>query len=495
MIENNDDIRSRTISGSFYSILASIVTIVLGIIRFVLLLDALSPGDFGIYTQALFFVALAGIISLPGLSTAYIQRRVVNETDTRTYFTLNMAFSLIAILLMMILAQKVVGPAYPDMPKLAIILIALLGIQLISVLNTVQETILRRSLSFRPVAYANVVSSLAMTIMAPTFAYLGYGAWSLVIESLSGQIARAIIFWGPFSQTWWPRLGWERKAGRWFLGFSFKIWGVVVLNFIVDRFDDFWIGRKLGQQDLGYYSRAYEAAHYPRRVVANPLLMVLLSTFSRLQTERKQLSQAFFRAMSLMVRTSFWFSLVFILAGPELIAVLGEKWLPMLATFQLMIIYTLLDPLVIGAAQLLVAAGQPELTVRTRAIQAIIFIPAVILLGSSFGIEGVAIAANLMMFVGAVIIFRLTHRFVDYSDRKLWLWPVVGLVAAGTAVLLLNPLWDTVNVWLAFTGKSILITLLFGGVLWLFERNELISGGKIIWDALYPHLKKICKGS
>ncbi|NJN55937.1 MAG: oligosaccharide flippase family protein [Anaerolineae bacterium] len=110
------------------------------------------------------------------------------------------------------------------------------------------------------------------------------------------------------------------------------------IKFFTDRFDDFWIGRALGPQSLGYYSRSYEAARYPRYVVATPLVTVFYSTYARLQGDRQRLSQAFFRLSNLMVRVSFGFSLIFILMAPEFVSLLGETWQPMLVTFQLMII-------------------------------------------------------------------------------------------------------------------------------------------------------------
>ena len=86
-------------------------------------------------------------------------------------------------------------------------------------------------------------------------------------------------------------------------------------------------------------------------MVGNPILAVFRPTYARLQDDRQRLSRAFFRATSVIIRVGGLFSLIFILTAPEFIPlILGEQWLPMLLTFQLMIIYTFLDPVSLSAS-------------------------------------------------------------------------------------------------------------------------------------------------
>ncbi len=491
MAPKNDEIAGQTFSGSIYSISASAVTIGLGIIRFVLLLKLLQPADFGVMTQAVLFVDFAARLRLPGMDRAVVQKKDASPLLLPTYFSLRIAILLVGTVIMAVLAP-VIGHYYPAMPLLTAVLLAYLGIDVIKGFNNVQEAVFTRNLRFDRVSIANATSSIVMTVAAPIFAWYGWGVWSLVIEQLCGQLARTAVFW-LISPLWKARFGWDKEIGKWFINFSTKIWLYSNLTFATDRFDDFWIGRTLGVQPLGYYSRAYDGAGYPSRLIANPILSVFFSTFSRLQDDQLRLARAFFRAMSLMVRTSFWFSLIFVLSAPELVQLLGEKWQPIQTTFQIMIIYTMLNPLSMGADNLLIAIGKPEITIRVRWVQMVVFIPAVILLSQWRGIEGVALAADLMMIVGTSLLFAYTRRFIDYSLWRLWLWPTVAMVVTGTAVFLLNPVWVTLNPWLSLFSKSIMITILFGVILLLTERKQLISGWKMVWGLLSPRLDRFRK--
>lgn len=482
------NITQRAITGSLYSIAASFVTIALGFIRAFLLTRFLLPADAGVFVQALFYLGLSGLLRLPGLDYALIHREEVNDQTLATYFTLRMGLTLLSLLLMAALVP-LIGRFHADMPLIGPILLALLLLDLFKSFNTVQESILGRRLAFRRIAFADVLSGIAMTIVAPYLAWRGWGAWALVMERVTAQSVRMVVIW-LYHRPWQPRLAWDGSLTRWFLSFSSKTWVESTISFVLDRFDDFWTGTFLGQEALGFYGRAYEFAQYPRKVVASPILSVFFPTFARLQQDRLHLSQAFFRVASLLVRVGFWFSLLFILTAPQFIPILGQQWLPMQTTFQLMIVYVLFDPLETVAANLLIAIGQPAITARARLIQLTFFLPTLFLFGSWWGINGVALAADFMVGCGVLFLFYHARRFVDFSPGRLLFWPFLALLLTLTIVLLLNPLWGQLSLWLALFTKAGLITILFGAVLLLTEREQLAQLWQFIRQAtLRPAVK------
>lgn len=483
----NDDIARVTVHGSLYSVASSGVTLVLGFVRAVLLARLLLPEHFGVAALALFFLNLAGQLRSFGFDNALIHKKDANEQVLSTYFTLRMGLAL-GTLVLLVASVPVITRFYPDMPLLGPVLLAYVGISVFKAFNAVQVTILNKQLAFRYIAITDVLSSVTMTIVAPYLAWQGWGVWSIVAEQFSGIFMRTLSIW-IFYRPWRPRIGWDRDIARWFWDFGVKVWMSGNLNFLLDRFDDFWTGTFLGKTPLGYYSKAYEFAGYPRKVVANPLVSVFFPTFARLQDEPIRLARAFFRMTSLMLRFGFWFSLVFVIGAPEFIRLfIGEKWLPMVVTFQLMIVYTLFDPLVSSASSLLTAIGQPGLIVRTKLAQAFVFIPSVIAFGSFAGIEGVAIAADIMLFVGGILLFYHTRQYITYSMRALWLWPTVALVITGAVALASSSLWAMLPTWAILVSKAALITILYWSLLFASERKQLIAGFDMIWGLIRPRL-------
>ena len=481
-------IATQAISGSFYSIGASLITWTLGAIRLVLLTRLLLPEDVGVFVQAMVFIALAARIYDFGLNMAVIHRQDENAVLLPTFFTLRVAL-LAGSLGVLAILSPTIGRWYAHMPLLAAVLLVLIAAEAIQGLATVQTAVLDKNLAFRRIAIANVASSITMTIVAPLMAWQGLGVWALVGEQASGYIARFIVVWTG-STAWRARFGWDGQVARWLFRFGGSVWLGGNLNYLLDRFDDFWIGSTLGAQRLGYYGRAYEFARYSRRVVANPILMVFRPTYARLQDDRQRLSRAFFRATSVIIRVGGLFSLLFVLTAPQFIPlILGEQWLPMLLTFQLMIVYTFLDPVALSASHLLNATGYPNTVLRIRAAQVVFFIPLVIFASSNYGIEGVAVAADIMVIFGAVLLFRQSTRIVDYSQRALWLWPIIASLVTGAIVLALTPFWQTLSPWITMIAKAALILALYAGILWLAEREQLRSGWQMVWGVLEPKLR------
>lgn len=480
---NDDNIALQTVGGSLYSIAASIVTLSLGFIRAVVMARLLLPEHFGVTTLALFYLNLASQLRAIGVDNALIHRKDPDDDVLATYFTMRMGQVVVSVVVLLALIP-LLGRLHSDLPLLPTVLLAYVGIGVIKGFNSVQTTILSKRMAFRQLAITDVVSSITMTLVGPGLAWMGFGVWSIVAELGSGIVSRAAVVWLVY-RAWRPRLGWDSQLVRWFWNYGSKIWVSTNVTFLLDRFDDWWIGTYLGSNPLGFYSRAYEFARYPRKAIANPVLSVFYPAFAHLQDDRPRLSRAFFRPTSLMVRAGALLSLILILIAPEFVhLLLGERWLPMVFTFQLMIVYTLLDPLVVAASNLLAATGYPGKIARTRVVQALVFIPTVVILGPRLSIEGVAIAADLMVFVGALLLFRHTRQVVDYSHKTLWLWPLIGILLTGTLTVIITPLFQDYSQWIVLVAKVVVITITYLSLLWLTERQQLLSGWRMIWGLI-----------
>ncbi|MGB9873109.1 MAG: oligosaccharide flippase family protein [Anaerolineae bacterium] len=474
----------RAIRGSIYTVGASLVTLTLGFLRSVLLARLLLPEHFGLVALALFYIGLAAQLRGLGLDMALIHRQDADELFLRTYFSLRLGLDLLAFGLLLALAPLLQW-AYPQMPGLAVVLVVLIFVYFLSSLSQVQETLIRKNLAFPQLAATDVAASVMMTVVAPLLAWQGWGVWALVAEQLSGIGVRFLLTWGPFRQ-WNPGLGWDRKIARWFWEYGRPTWVASNLSYLLDRFDDFWIGTALGKVPLGLYSRAYEFAHYPRRVLANPLVTVFTPVFARLQNDRLRLSQAFFRSAYIILRSGFLVAGAFGLVMPEFIHyVIGDKWLPMLWTFRLMLIYTVLDPILLLVGGLLLAVGRPRDLRNATVAQTVFFIPAVILGAYLWGINGVALAADGMLLIGAVRLYRPLRQVVDFSFSRLVAWPALALaVAWGGGFLAEVFAWGAPIQALAL--KLGIFGLLFGGLLLGVERADLLAGmqelRRTIWE-------------
>ena len=483
--EPHTTIAGQTVRGSLYSVGAASITITFGLIRSIILARLLLPEHFGVMALALFFVNMAGQLRTLGIDRALLHRQTTDSAVYGTYLTMKLALAGGTTLVVILLAPWI-ARLYPQQPLLAPVMIALAGITFLSAVSQTQETLLGMKLNFRALALTNVAASAVMTVVAPYLAWRGWGVWSLVAELGSGILTRFLLVWGPLRVgAFRPRF--ERAEARWFWHYGRATWIGANVGFLLNRFDDFWVGTALGKTPLGFYAKAYEFARYPRRLLANPLVSVLAPVFARLQDDRLRLSKAYFRLMSLLVRMGFLAGGLGVLLAPEFVFyALGAKWMPMVRAFQLMIVYVLLDPLLMTTSNLLLAVGAPEGLARARVGQLLFFIPAVILGGRWAGIEGVALAADGMLIVGFALLYRSARRYVDYSVLRLFAWPAVGAVfgLAAVGVSLGVEGIGRPQPWNLAALKAGAFALPFCVWLFLFERRELAQMARLVWASL-----------
>lgn len=462
---------TRTVIGSVLSIGASTITIVSGFVRSVILARLLAPEDFGTVALAMFFLSVLNQITDLGFQKALIHRDTDIERATSTHFVLRVGFSVL-----MFLATVALAPAlnhfYPSQPQMVSALIALSCAQIARAVNATPDVVLRKNMDFQYIAILDITSSLSMTIVAPAMALAGLGFWSLVGEQVVPILVRALGLW-VFRRPWRLSLCFDKEIARWYFGFGFFVFLSSGFTSLLDQFDDFWTGTTLGARALGFYSRAYEFARYPRRVIGTPIAQVFFPAYAKLQHDREQLSKAYCRAGSLIIRLGFLFSLVFVLVVPEFIRLfIGHKWMPMISTFRLMILYALLDPLVNTSDHLLTAVGRPRTLTKIRILQLVIFVPSVIVLAQSLGIDGVAVAADLMLLTGLAYMLIEIRQIVDLSLWKMFCYPTFGLVLGGGAALLASWYLAIENDVLSLLLKDGVAFVGYIGVLLIFEHRE-----------------------
>lgn len=472
----------RSISSSAYNIVANTLSMAINFASTIVLARLLAPEIFGVYAFASSIVNLTRTIPNFGALGAFMHHPNASEDEEacKTHFTLTALFSALWVLLlgsaMLIFAE----------PSTHLAFAVILSSFFISQLTNTPQAILTRRVQFRRMAVMQLAIALATTVVSVGLAWYGWRLWSLLVTDIISAILNVIILYG-IQPVWTPRFGWHPSLVRYFLSFGRKIFTGSVLTQVLDQLDDVWTGAVLGNTALGYYNRAYKFATYPRRALAVPLNKVMVGTFAQLSEDRQALSKAFSWVMILMIRVNFLFAGLLTLIAPEFIRlVIGPKWLPMLTTFRLMLVYTLLDPIKLIIAFLINNAGAPEKTIRVRFIQLVVMIAGLVTLGPWLGIDGVALAVDLMLIVGIGLFFWEARAFVDFSLKRIFTVPVVALICSmGGAFIAVSLPNVAQSDWLSGIIKLVGGALLYIGVILVLEREQIpvvLSFAKRLWS-------------
>jgi O-antigen/teichoic acid export membrane protein len=443
---------------------------------------------FGVYGLAVSIVALSGVVANFGMAAAFVHRAPETEDEghaAAVYFTLKLVFASVWAGLM---AIGTLVLASGELKTALLVLTATgFGVHMVQT----PRVILGRRIVHRRMALVQITSLVASSAVAVGLAYQGATLWALLAVNLVSLLIgfTAFYVWRP---VWRPRLVWAPDTMRYYLRFGSRNFVADALSLALDRIDDVWTGVFLGDAAMGYYSRAYAFAIYPRRILASPIYAVSGGTFAELKTDRLRLSQAFFRVNAFLVRSGFLLAGVLALIAPELIRLaLGAKWLPMLETFRLMLVFTLLDPIKGSISGVFVAVGQPQRIAGARTVQMVVLVAGLFLLGPQFGIAGVAVAVNLMLVAGIALLLWQARAHVDFSATRLFVAPTLSLVAglvAGSQAARLP--WVAGSDWRTGLAKAVIFAVVYGAILLALEHRDLTKTVRFVRYRLSQGRKK-----
>ncbi len=418
----------RTISSLSWKSGSSFIRVAILLGRSITLARLLPVEVFGIYAGAVAIATITAILFNFGLGGAFIfisNQDVSESRAAAAHFTLNFLFKTVwAVLLIAFAILYLKGP-----DRLALVVIALANG--LFMLTYTPQLIYSHRVVHRRLALLESAIDIVATIAALVLAFLGAGLWALLATNVVAGIL-SILFLYLYRPVWIPRFNFSSSLLRRFLHFGSRNVWVDFLQVALDRLDDLWTVIYLGTYQMGLYSRAYTFAAYPRRILEGTANSVAMGVYAELSDERQKLSEAFFRINALLVRVGFLIAGALALIAPEFIhLVLGDKWLPFLQAFRLMLIFTMLDPIKLTVSHLFVALGMPEKVVRIRLVQLAVLVIGLFSLGTIWGISGVALAVDLMLVVGIVLMLRQARKFVDFSARKLFQAPSIALMISG----------------------------------------------------------------
>ena len=465
----------RSIFSVAWNVGANVAKIAVLLARSILLARLLPVETFGVYALATSIVSFSGILPMFGMGSAFLHRAPETDDEEQAasiHFTLRLLLT--ALWAAALLAGSFMFTVGPLRLALVVLTLSFAGLYL----TDTPKIILARRVQHRRLAMLDLLTAVFSSLIAVVLARLGFGLTALLATDVM-TLTLAILVLYAWQPVWRPRLSWARETVRYYLRFGSRTMAGGVLSEAIDNVDDIWVGAALGSQALGLYSRAYTFATYPRRILAFPVNMVAGGTYAELKTDRRKLSQAFFRTNALLIRSGFLMGGLLIIVAPEFVRLaLGEKWLPMVPAFRLMAVFTLLDPIRVTVSQVFVAVGQPERIIRVRLVQLAALLAGIFAFGQAYGIAGVAMVVNVVLLIGLIPLLHAAREHVDYSARRLFFAPTLAVVSGVTlAIGATETLCRMIHCgdWMTGMIKGSTFTLTFAGILLLLERQQIVE--------------------
>lgn len=377
----------------------------------IVLARLLAPAEFGVLAMLSIFISMGAVMAGGGLGVALIQRQRSTALEESSVFYFNAGIGA-AMTLALAACAPLVTALYGE-PKLFAITIAMSFNILFNALGSIHGAMLvregRLGLQLRIGLIAGIVSGCSGLLLA----LQGYGAWSLVGQSLSGSAFGTILLWK--WHRWRPTPAFSFVALRPLLRFGAAIMAADLLEAAFGRLHTLLIGRLHGAASLGLFMRASTTQQLPQMMLGTAMQKV---TFPLLVAERNDAADLL-AATRLSLRAS---SLLYVPAILGLAAtaqtlvpfLFGETWIPSVPVLQVLCLAGILYPLHQVNLTLLKALGHSSLSLRIEVFKKIILV-SLLLLAVPMGLLAVAwsqVAAGL----AAVLINALyTNRLVGYG--------------------------------------------------------------------------------
>lgn len=426
MTSSSKTFQARTLTGVRWSAIDQVVTQVFQFSISVVLARMLAPNDFGLLGMVTVFVGFASLFADIGLGAALIQRENLRSEHLNAAFCVNL---LAGLLLTLLFAGS--GPliaAFYDEPRLQSLTAFLALSFLFGSFGIVPRAWMTRELDFRRLAIAAWASKLISGPTAILLAFRGYGVWSLAFNTVLASLLTSAFVW--LLSSWRPSLRFDKNSLLELLGFSSRLFGYQTINYWLRNADNFLIGRYLGSDALGFYSRAYAVMLMPIHM-GSTLGRVMFPALSSIQKDKARVGRVYLRMCqaTAFVTAPIMFGLLAV-SDTFVLVVFGQRWAPMIPVLQILALLGFLQSIGTLVGNLLLSAGRSDLML-SLGIGTGILILAAMVIGLQHGIVGVALGYAIASYLAFLPQQGLALRLVGLSlgDLVGKLWPPTASAA------------------------------------------------------------------
>lgn len=354
----------------------------------IILARLVGPDDFGIVAQAMVYINIVGLLLDQGFSSALIQRKQIEPEMPGAIVSVNLVVG--AALAALTIAIAPLWASFMRSPQLMLVLVALSSTLLIRAASITPRAMLIRSMDFRKIGIADIVSAMSGGALGVAVAVAGGSYWAVVVQIVSTDVVLLLVLMA-FGAGWRPNL--HFRVLREIAAFSGRAFAAGLLISSVSRnIDNLLVGRFQGAQALAFYGLAYRLLLLPVQLAGTTVGNVLFPTFARLARDLPALGAEMARATRALAALSLPAMALLAAAAPQLVAVIfGPPWHPAIPIVQVLAIAGALQAIYQpSTAPLALGLGRAKLNLRYAWLTTVIATVGIVA-GLPFGPFGVAL--------------------------------------------------------------------------------------------------------
>ncbi len=482
MPNTNEKSKSPTIAnGLKWMYLSSVAQVGLRIFVLAVLARLLLPSDFGLLGLALIFTSCAERLGQVGVGPALVQKNLLTDADIRTGTALSLLSGILIAIALTVIAPFV--GTFFDAPRVVGVLQILAFGFIIDGFGVVSDSLLQRQLRFRAVMFSENLSYVVGNVCVGTcLAWLGYGVWSLVFSNLAMKIVRVVLLRRAQTAPWVGSLDSASTKALLNTGVGFSLGRI--LSFLALQGDNFVVGRLLGVDVLGMYTRAYQLMTLPATYLGQALERVLFPAMAKKQNDKSKLIEIFYWNIELVTLIALPVSVGMFFLSEEIIAVLfGSKWVSVAPTLTILSLGVFFRTGYKCSDTLARSCGAVYQHALRQAVYCSLVIGGAIVGSLLSGLEGVAVAVVISVAVNYALMTLLSAKLLQLPLKKLvkphlpGIWVSLCIAVALAVFLPILRTFSTNSVVVLGLGSCIAGTALLLGLLvaWGDFKSPLLS--------------------
>ena len=377
----------------------------------IVLARLLAPEVYGLMALVTVFTAILQVFVDSGMGNALIQKKDADNLDFSSVFFFNLVMC-IALYLLLFFCAPLIATFYHN-PELTLV-IRVLGITLlIAGVKNVQQAYVSRKLQFKRFFFATLGGTIGAAVIGIAMAYMGFGIWALVAQSLFNAMIDTIILW--LTVRWRPKPMFSFARLKGLLRYGWKLLTSALLHTFYTNLRTLIIGRLYTPTDLAYYEKGQS---FPTLIVSNinaSIDSVLLPTMSGVQDSRETV-KAITRRAIMTSSYLMWPMMVglAVVAKPLVVLLLTEKWLAAVPFLQITCFALGLEPLQTANLNAIKAMGRSDIFLKLEIVKKTISI-AILLLSMHFGVVAIAVSGFAYSVIATMFNAAPNRKLLGYS--------------------------------------------------------------------------------
>lgn len=436
----NSGLAQKSVRGGMTTMGAQGIQFILQVTSTVLLARLLTPSDYGMVGMVTVVVNFAAMFKDAGLSMATVQQEKITHEQISTLFWLNVLIS--AFLGLCVIASSPMVAWFYGKAELTTVTAALSISFIFSGLTIQHKALQRRHMRFVTLAAIQIISQVITLAMTIILALFGWRYWALVGGALTNALTGSLLT--VFFCPWIPGRMQRGTGVRKMLKFGGHLTGFNFINYFSRNADNILIGRFIGADALGLYSKAYELFMLPISQIRNPLEQVAMPVLSTLRKKPLRYALYYQRILDILASLAMPLTTYCAVEADFLIRLLlGSQWIDVVPVFRILTIAGLVQSIASTRGLVLISCGFSKRFFYWGLFNAIVCVTSFVV-GLPYGIQGVAMSYTIANY--AILIPSLFYCFNKTPIKvslffKTLLPPLATSVVAGSIILLLKHFW------------------------------------------------------